>query len=53
MKDKRWSPVNSREEVNGEVWKNRSSGTPGSLKIANLCVIGTTEGEKEFGAGMK
>lgn len=53
MEDKRSSTLNSREKANGYVWKNRASGIPETLKIANICVSRTTEGEKELGAGAK
>lgn len=53
MEDERSSTLNSREKVNGYGWKNKASGTPGTLKIANIRVSRTTEGEKELGAGAK
>lgn len=53
MEGKRSSTLNTREKANGNVWRNRASGTPGTLKIANIHGSRSTGREKELGAGTK
>lgn len=53
VEEKGSSTLNTREKAKGNVWRNRASGTPGTLEIANIHGSRTTEGEKELGAGTK
>lgn len=51
VEGKRSSTLNTREKAN--IWRNRASGTPGTLKIANIHGSRSTGREKELGAGTK